>query len=124
MLDLLANLASHPAIPTNLAFRRVFQLLAACLFLPGLAGISEPCENGAVRVHHSMTKSQQSTFNEIFSYIFLNLCSICTCCCKTAQKLVIVLAAQDGYNYVLGVKDKTFIECEIAVEDSVFVIYN
>jgi interleukin enhancer-binding factor 2 len=40
-------------------FRRVLQLLAAGFFLPGSAGIADPCESGAVRVHTTMTLEEQ-----------------------------------------------------------------
>ena len=39
--------------------RRVLQLLAAGFFLPGSAGITDPCEQGNIRVHTSMTLEQQ-----------------------------------------------------------------
>ena len=39
--------------------RRCLQLLSAGLFLPGSAGIADPCEQGAVRVHTVLTLEQQ-----------------------------------------------------------------
>ncbi len=64
MLDLLAHYAilnnpSRQALPLHQAYRRVFQMLSAGFFLPGSAGIADPCEGGAVRVHTSMTLEQQ-----------------------------------------------------------------
>ncbi len=64
MLDLLAHYAilnnpSRQALPLQQAYRRIFQLLSAGFFLPGSAGIADPCEGGAVRVHTSMTLEQQ-----------------------------------------------------------------
>ena len=40
-------------------FRRCLQLLSAGFFLPGSAGITDPCEQGSVRVHTIMTLEQQ-----------------------------------------------------------------
>jgi len=40
-------------------YRRCLQLLSAGLFLPGSAGIADPCEQGTVRVHTVLTLEQQ-----------------------------------------------------------------
>ncbi|XP_055384393.1 interleukin enhancer-binding factor 2 homolog [Condylostylus longicornis] len=107
MLDLLAHLAimnnpSRQALPINLAFRRVFQLLAAGLFLPGSAGITDPCEPGHIRVHTAMTLEQQDT------------------CCMTAQTLLRVLL-HGGYKHILGLEGNTSIAREMSVWDGVVV---
>ncbi|XP_075223365.1 interleukin enhancer-binding factor 2 homolog [Lycorma delicatula] len=87
MLDLLAhssimNNPSRQALPINVAFRRVLQLLASGLFLPGSSGITDPCEGGNLRVHTSLTLEQQDTV------------------CLTAQILVRILA-HGGYKHIL-----------------------
>lgn len=107
MLDLLAHLAimnnpSRQALPINLAFRRVFQLLAAGLFLPGSAGITDPCEAGHIRVHTAMSLEQQDV------------------CCMTAQTLLRVLA-HGGYKHILGLEGNTSIVREMSVWDGVVV---
>ncbi|XP_071451122.1 interleukin enhancer-binding factor 2 homolog isoform X2 [Hetaerina americana] len=91
MLDLLAHNAimnnpSRQALPINQAFRRVLQLLAAGLFLPGSAGISDPCEGGNIRVHTAMTLEQQDMV------------------CLTAQTLLRVLA-HGGHRHLLGMAE-------------------
>jgi len=52
------------------AFRRIFQLLSAGFFLPGSAGIIDPCEHSLTRVHTTMSLEQQD------------------CVCFTAQTLL------------------------------------
>jgi len=64
IIDLLAH---HCVMrnPTNQplslfqAFKRFLRLLSAGFFLPGSAGIVDPCENGHVRVHTFLTLEQQ-----------------------------------------------------------------
>lgn len=107
MLDLLAHLAimnnpNRQALPINLAFRRVFQLLAAGLFLPGSAGITDPCEPGHIRVHTAMSLEQQDV------------------CCMTAQTLLRVLL-HGGYKHILGLEGNTSIVREMSVWNGVTV---
>merc|ERR1712096_462026 len=64
MLDLLAHYAilnnpSRAALTLTAAYRRILQLLSAGFFLPGSAGIADPCEGGSVRVHTVMTLEEQ-----------------------------------------------------------------
>ncbi|XP_064550890.1 interleukin enhancer-binding factor 2 homolog [Drosophila montana] len=107
MLDLIAHLAimnnpSRQALPINLAFRRVFQLLSAGLFLPGSAGITDPTEPGHIRVHTAMSLEQQDV------------------CCYTAQTLLRVLA-HGGYKHILGMEGNTSIVREMSVWNGVVV---
>lgn len=93
MLDLLAhssimNNPSRQALPINVAFRRVLQLLASGLFLPGSSGISDPCDGNQMRVHTSMSLEQQDQV------------------CLTAQLLVRILA-HGGYKHILEGDSKT-----------------
>lgn len=107
MLDLLAHYAimnnpNRQALPLNVAFRRCIQLLASGLFLPGSAGIVDPCENGAVRVHTAMSLEQQDVV------------------CLTAETLLRVLS-HNGYKQVLGLEGNTNITTEMTVWDGVVV---
>lgn len=108
-IDLLANFAtlSHPnanrqALTLSQAFRRVFQLLAAGLFLPGSSGIIDPCENIPIRVHTSMTLEQQDTL------------------CMASQTMLRVLL-HGGFKVILGIDKKENFVNEMSVWDGVVI---
>jgi interleukin enhancer-binding factor 2 len=107
IIDLLAHYAvmnnpSRQPLPINVAFRRCLQLLSAGLFLPGSAGISDPCEQGTVRVHTVLTLEQQDQV------------------CYTAQTLLRVLS-HGGYKQILGFEEYPNITTDMTVWDSVIV---
>lgn len=107
IIDLLAHHAvmNNPArqpLPINLAYRRCLQLLSAGFFLPGSAGIIDPCEPGGIRVHTSMGLEQQDQV------------------CYTAQTLLRVLS-HGGYKQVLGFEEYPSIATDMTVWDGVVV---
>lgn len=107
MLDLLSHYAilnnpSRQALPINQAYRRVFELLSAGLFLPGSAGIPDPCEGGSVRIHTSMTLEEQDMV------------------CLTAQTLLRVLA-HGGYKQILGIEGNSNCATEVSVLEGIAV---
>jgi len=105
MLDLLAHYAilnnpGRQALPLTQSYRRVLQLLSAGFFLPGSAGISDPCDH--VRIHTVMTLEEQDLV------------------CLTAQTLLRVLS-HGGYKQILGIEGNSSIASEMSVWDGVVV---
>jgi interleukin enhancer-binding factor 2 len=77
VIDLLAHycIMSNPTrqpLAIQIAYKRVFQLLGAGFFLPGSAGITDPCEQGNVRIHTVMTLEQQVWTRTCRSYYLYN----------------------------------------------------
>jgi len=107
IIDLLAHFAvvnnpSRQPLPINHAFKRAVQMLAAGFFLPGSVGITDPCEQGTIRVHTVMGLEQQDQV------------------CFTAQTLLRVLS-HGGYKQILGMEGNASIASEMSVWDSVVV---
>ncbi|XP_013401229.1 interleukin enhancer-binding factor 2 [Lingula anatina] len=107
ILDLLGhysvmNNPTRQPLPIHVAFRRSLQLLAAGFFLPGSVGITDPCENGTVRIHTVMTLEQQDQV------------------CYTAQTLLRVLA-HGGFKQILGLEGNSSIATEMSVWEGVVV---
>ncbi|KAL3885467.1 hypothetical protein ACJMK2_025523 [Sinanodonta woodiana] len=107
ILDLLSHYAimSNPSrqpLPINVAFKRCIQLLSAGFFLPGSVGITDPCEQGTMRVHTVMALEQQDQV------------------CYTAQTLLRVLS-HGGYKQILGVEGNSSIATEMSVWEGVVV---
>ncbi|ELU03643.1 hypothetical protein CAPTEDRAFT_148485 [Capitella teleta] len=107
IIDLIAhysilNNPSRQPLLIHIAFRRFLQLLAAGFFIPGSAGIVDPCEQGNVRIHTVMTLEQQDQ----------------VCCC--AQTLLRVLS-HGGYREILGLQGNPRIATEMSVWEGVVV---
>lgn len=107
IIDLLAHhcvmtTTTRAALPVNEAFRRCLRLLSAGFFLPGSAGIVDPCETNHVRVHTVMTLDQQDKV------------------CYTAQTLLRVLS-HGGYKKVIGSDVDPSITTHVSVWEDVVV---
>lgn len=107
IIDLLAHYAimnnpTRQPLSIGQAFRRTLQLLGAGFFLPGSVGITDPCENGNVRVHTCLSLEQQDQV------------------CYTAQTLLRVLA-HGGYRHILGLEGTAAIGTEMSVWEGVVV---
>lgn len=107
MLDLLAhycimNTPNREPLTLGQAYKRFLQILSAGFFLPGSAGIVDPCESGAVRVHTAMNLEEQDQ------------------ACLTAQTLLRVLS-HGGYKHLLGIEGNATIATEMSVWEGVVV---
>lgn len=107
IIDLLSHYAimnnpTRQPLPINVAFKRCLQLLSAGFFLPGSVGITDPCEQGTVRVHTVMTLEQQDMV------------------CFTAQTLLRVLT-HGGFKQILGMEGNSSIATEMSVWEGVVV---
>lgn len=70
IIDILVHfacLSKGDVLPIHVAFRRLFQLLAAGIFLPGSPGIVDPCDRTNLNIASSMTLEERDM------------------CCMTAQ---------------------------------------
>ena len=109
MIDVLAHYSvtfRHPQqmLPLNGAFKRVLQLLAGGLFLPGSTGIPDPCENGTIVMHSTLSLQQQDIV------------------CMTAQTLLRILSYGNGYKVILGLENDVYgITANMSVWDGVVV---
>lgn len=109
IIDLLSWYATmknpkREALPLPVAFKRVFQLLSAGFFLPGSAGIIDPCEHSPSRVHTTMTLDQQDQV------------------CYTFQTLLRILAHKGGLRQILGLEGNADIATAPSVWAGVVVI--
>lgn len=86
-------LNNKQTLPIQIAYRRVIQLLAGGLFLPGSAGIIDPCETGNIRIQTLLSLEQQDLL------------------CMTAQQLVRIMA-HGGFIAVLNGNDSMYLLIE------------
>lgn len=108
IIDLLAQYAvmnnpKREALGLVVAFKRVFQLISAGFFLPGSAGIIDPCEQSLNRIHTAMSLEQQD------------------CVCYTSQTLLRVLT-HGGYRQILGLESSSSIATSPSVWNGVLII--
>jgi len=106
------DLMAHYAIMNNpkreplslvVAFKRIFQLLSAGFFLPGAAGIVDPCEHSPTRVHTTLSLEHQD------------------CICYTFQTLLRVLS-HGGYRQIIGLEGNSSIATSPSVWAGVVII--
>lgn len=108
MIELMAHHAimnnpKREALPLVVAFKRVFQLISAGFFLPGSAGIIDPCEQPLQRVHTAINLEQQDLV------------------CFTAQTLLRVLA-HGGFSQIIGQESNASIATSPSVWAGIVVI--
>lgn len=110
MIDVLVHYAvtfrnSQQLLALNTAFKRILQLLAGGIFLPGSASIPDPCENGAITLHSPLSLTQQDLL------------------CTTAQTLLRVLSHSRNYKIALGLEpDNIGIVDNMSVWNDVMVL--
>lgn len=108
LIDLLAHYAvlnnpKREPLSLVVAFKRIFQLISAGFFLPGSAGIIDPCEHSPSRVHTTMTLEQQDSV------------------CFTFQTLLRVLS-HGGFRQIIGLEGNSSIATSPSVWAGVVII--
>jgi interleukin enhancer-binding factor 2 len=105
IIDLIAHYAvmnnpKREPLSLMVAFKRVFQLISAGFFLPGSAGIIDPCEQSVTRVHTVMTLEQQDMV------------------CYTFQTLLRILS-HGGYKQIIGIEGNS---CTITFKNIILIL--
>ena len=108
IIDLMAyyaimNNPKREALGLVTAFRRTFQLMSAGFFLPGSAGIIDPCEHSPTRAHTTMNLEQQDSV------------------CYTFQTLLRVMA-HGGFRQILGLEGNSSIATSPSIWAGVVII--